>query len=209
MINLSRKKISLLLKTMVLLISLLFTSCLTLESKLVLKDDNSGFITFNYTLDKGLKNISNLSEEDNIAPLNLGEEYISQITLNNPGLSYSNYSITEDEKFQYISVRFDFDTINDLNQVIPEENSINIEKDGNSFILRQTIIEESEEIDSESLEIFRDIFKEHYVSFSVITPENIIYVDGGVKKGNKEAIYQSSITDLLAVTNSISWEISW
>lgn len=209
MINLSREKFNLILKSILVIAIVLLSSCLTLESHLSVNQNGSGSISFIYTLDKALNNISNLGEKDDIVPLNLSEEYIGSITTNNPGLKYSNYSTKEDEKNLYISVDFEFETIDDLNKLLPVENKIVISKKNNETTFSQTLVEETEEINSESMDIYRDLFKEHSVLLTVNTPENIINVEGGIKKSNKVAVYQSSIVDILENGNSIKWDISW
>lgn len=209
MMNLSREKFNLILKSTIAVSIMMLSSCLTIESNLNLNKNGSGSISFVYTLDKALNTISNLGENDTIVPLNLSENYISSLAIDNPGLRYSNYTSKEDEKNLYISVDFDFETIDDLNKLLPTENKVTISKKGNETLFNQTLVNESEEINSESMEIYRDLFREHSVLLTVNTPENIISVDGGIKKSNRVAVYQSSIVDILADNKNIKWGISW
>ncbi|MGL1894127.1 MAG: hypothetical protein OCD02_21035 [Spirochaetaceae bacterium] len=175
-----------------------------------LNSNGSGEIDINYILDQGLKGISSLGSDDDIVPLNLSEDYIREISANRDDIRYKNYVITEDESFYNVSVTFEFDSIEALNSVLPKENAISIKKEGNETVLFQNLISDSsEELNSETLGIFKDIFADHSVTFKIKTPSEIIKVENGSKIGTNIAIYQESFIDVISTTEKKSWSIRW
>lgn len=190
--------------------ALLLTSCLTVNSELELKNNGSGTLKMSYTLDKSLNGISNLDSEEDIVPLNLSEDYINGIVNLRDDISYRDYNISEDELNYIVDVTFDFDTIDGLNSMLPEDNRVVITNVGKDTVFKQVIVKQAtDEITSENMEIFRDIFKRHSFSLKVKTPKDIIKVDNGVEVSKRVAIYQESFIDVISDPNKKEWSIRW
>ncbi len=211
MFNLSREKFILLKRLVIILTIMVFlSSCLTIESNLKLNANGSGNIHISYIMDKGLKGISTLGSQDEIVPLNLSEEYISEITNNNEDITYKDYKISEDEIYYRVDVTFEFETIEALNSVFPEENSVKIERIGNETVFTQVIVGKSDEaLSTETREIFKDIFKDHSFTLKVRVPGDIISIENGIKSENRLAIYQESFIDVINNPSLNSWSIRW
>lgn len=203
MLNLSREIIK-------IAAIMLLTSCLTINSDLEINKNGGGSLKMVYSLDKGLNDISNLEDEDNIVPLNLSENYIKEVIAGREDISYRDYHITYEKDLYNISVTFDFDTIEGLNSILPDDNRITIENSGDSTIFTQIIVKSAEdEITEDSAKIFKDIFKEHTFSLRVKTPEEIKDVSNGSIVSKRVAIYSESFIDIVTDPEKKLWTIRW
>lgn len=193
-----------------LIILILFTSCLTLESDMKLNSNGSGNITLTYIIDKELQGISNLGNEDNIVPLNLSEQYIQQVIGIRNDIKYRNYNIDDNSVNYQIKVTFDFESIEALNSILPDENKISILKEGNETVLSQGIVSlTNESINDETLKIFRDLYKDHYFKMVVRVPNDIIEVKQGLKTEERVAVYKESFIDVISSGDKKNWSIRW
>lgn len=211
MLNLSRKKSRNIGRTLLLIsVILLLNSCLTIETDMKINSNGSGTMAINYTLDKGLKDISNLDTDDNIVPLNLNVEYLEEVTSKRDDVTYRNYKITEGDDYYNIEVVIVFETIEGLNSILPEDNSVIVEKKGSETLFTQVIADESEaDISEESLKIFKDIFKDHYFTLKVNVPSDIRSVENGIEVSDRVAVYQESFVDLISSNDKRSWSVRW
>lgn len=189
---------------------LLLNSCLTLESVLTLNEDLSGEMSVTYTLDSTLKDISVLGEEDDITPLNLDEDYILTTIGGRDDITYRDYSSVQNEKGTVISVTFDFESLEALNAVFPEENSSIVKQSGASYIFSQVISETGGlELSSDTRTIFEDIFGEHFLNIVVNTPLDIKDVTGGERTNVRQAVYNRTFIDIITTPGKNEWEIRW
>jgi len=161
-------------------------------------------------LDKTLNDISNFGNEDDIIPLNLSRGYIEDIIGESTDLVLSKYTSSEDDLFYKVNVTFEFKTIDDLNKLLPNENSFSLTQDGDESILSQGISSgDSGDINEESLNILRDIYGDHYFRFLVNVPRDIISVSNGTKTEDRVAVYQESFVDIIASSENKAWSIRW
>lgn len=189
---------------------LFLNSCLTINSKMKINSNGSGSITIKYSMDSSLNGISSLGSDDDIVPLNLSEEYIVQIIGLRNDIVYKNYRITEDGNYYIVEVTFLFDNIDALNSILPKENAIILERNGNNTIFKQGIVSSTdEEIHSESLDILKDIYKDHSFTFEVKVPSDIIEVDHGEKIGSRIALYKENFLDVITSPDKKEWSIRW
>lgn len=209
MLNLSREKLK--IKNLLVLLTVLFlSSCLSIDSDLRLNSDGSGSIKIYYTLDKSLQGISNLGSDDSIVPLNLSREYIEEVISGRSDISYSGYKTSQDESEYSVEVTFFFDSIDGLNSILPEDNRVSLTRSGKETVFNQVIVKSTkDEISSDSLEIFRDIFKEKTFSLTVHTPRDITNVDGGEISSKRVATYKENLLDIIQDSKKKSWTIRW
>lgn len=192
----------------IILIILLFSSCLTIESDMQLNRDGSGTINIVYFLDKTLKDIS-FYEGREIPPLNLSENYIRSLLGGREDIRYRDYKTSEDELNYIVDVTFDFDNVNALNSIFPEENAVSLDLGKNETLFSQGIYSESLSISDETQEIFKEIYGRNYFKFIVRVPKDIIGVDGGKKISDREAVFSESFLDIITASGSKSWSVRW
>ncbi len=191
-------------------IVLFLNSCLTIEYDLKLNSNGSGSLSISYFLDKQLQGISSIGNDDDIVPLNLSEDYLSEVIGARSDIFYQNYRVSEDEFSYNIFVTFVFDSVEALNAVLPEENRIELTRVNGETTFRQTVMKDkSGEIDNETLSILNDIFKEHYFKFILRTP-------GTVKKTFQSELIEDRVTeynekfmDILIDDNKKEWSVIW
>ncbi|MBN2834579.1 MAG: hypothetical protein JXR48_06390 [Candidatus Delongbacteria bacterium] len=177
---------------------------------MVINKNGGGSFTIKYILDKGLQDISTQSEKDSVIPLNLSEDYLKEVILNRDDISYDNYIILEENDRTVISVRFSFKSIEGLNSILPEDNRISLERDGRSTILKQGLTNGKQyDINSESLEILQEIFRDHYFKMRITTPENITSINLGVLLNEKSTEYRVDLIDLLLNPEKNNWIVRW
>ncbi len=210
MLILSREKFRLSKIPIVLFTVFILSSCLTIESDMKINSNGSGNMKISYIMDKGLKGISTLGESDDDVPLNLSEEYISEITSSREDVYYKDYKISLDETYYRVEVIIVFETIEGLNSILPEENAVSINRIGGETVFSQMLFDASKgELSNESLEIYKDIFKDHYFRLKVVVPGDIINVDNGIESANRVAVYQESFIDIISGNNKKDWSIRW
>ncbi len=210
MLILSRENIELLKFPILLFVLFLFSSCLTIESDMKLNSNGSGQIKISYIMDLGLRGISTLDSDDEIVPLNLSEEYISGIVNSRDDVAYRDYNISSDERYYRVNVTILFESIDGLNSILPKDNAVSITRVGNETVFSQVLFDSADgELSDDSLDIYKDIFKDHYFRLKVSVPYDIIIVDNGVKSDNRVAVYQESFIDVISGSNKKEWNIRW
>lgn len=195
---------------LIVIVSIFLSSCLTINSNLSINSNSSGTMNIVYSMSKTLKGISNLGNNTEIVPLNLSEEYIQGIIGNRTDIRYVKYRTSEDDKYFIVDITFEFDTIEALNIVLPAENAISLVKDGNDTLFSQGIITLSDDnINNETLELFRDLYKDNYFTMNVTVPRSIISVNQGFKEADRVAVFNEKVIDLLETNSEMSWSIRW
>ncbi len=194
----------------VLFISIYLSSCLTINSDLRINSNRSGSLNIVYSIDKTLKDISNLGKDDEIIPLNLSEEYIQEIIGERTDIKYVKYQTSEDDLYYTVDVTFEFESIEALNSVLPSENAISINKNGSVTIFSQGVVTATDEvINNETMEIFKDIYGDHYFKMIVRVPGDIISVNQGTKQEERVAEFNKKFIDIIATSDDLSWSIRW
>lgn len=194
----------------VLFLSFFLSSCLTINSDLRINSNRSGSLNIVYSIDKTLKGISNLGNDDEIVPLNLSEEYIQEIIGDRTDIKYVKYQTSEDDLYYTVDVTFEFESIDALNSVLPTENAIIINKEGSETLFSQGVVTATNEIiNNETMEIFKDIYGDHYFKMIVRVPGNIIDVRQGHKQEDRVAEFNKKFIDIIATSDDLSWSIRW
>jgi len=192
---------------------LFFSSCLTIESELTINSNGSGSMKIKYIMDSGLKGVSEVGSDDDVVPLNLSESYIKNIIDKRDDISYTNYNITEDMKYYRVDVTFNFTNIDALNSIFPAESRIDLKSDENGTIFTQQLIEESDKVISdETIELFKELFKDNYFKLILNTPSDIISVDkvdNVTKIGKRTAQFEDSFMNVLLQKERSSWSVRW
>lgn len=185
-------------------------SCLTINSNMKLNSNGSGTITIQYTLERGLSGIANLGSDYEIVPLNLSEEFIIQMIGGRDDIEYKDYKISEDNRYYTVQVTFLFDNIDALNRILPEDNAVVLLREGSETIFKQGVVTQTdEEINDDSLEILKDIYKDHTFTFEVKVPGDIIDVDQGKKIDSRVALYHENFLEIITSNNKKEWSIRW
>ena len=161
-------------------------------------------------MDRGLEGISNLESEDQIVPLNLSEDYIKNITDRTQGLEYSAYSTSKTDKSYIVSVHFNFDSIEALNAILPDDNNISITQKGDENIFTQNIINGiNNKISPETLDIFKDLFSDHYFKLTIKVPGEIISIDNGIIESGNTGVYNHKFIDVISSGKLENWTVRW
>jgi hypothetical protein len=97
----------------------LLSSCIGIESRLVLREDGTGTLTLSYKVSQFMKNID-VGREDKRLPLPVSEEDFRRTAEGIEGLRLVDLNEREDDENVYIRAVLEFDSLNAVNGLGPD-----------------------------------------------------------------------------------------
>ncbi len=202
-------------KTIILLVPVLFilSSCLGIESRMVLKRDGSGTLTLNYKISRMIKDLELQNGEKGLLPLPVSEEDFRRAAENAEGIRLLSVKQSEDEENINIEARLEFDRVEALNGLSASGQMQLSENTGNGLRkLRQVISSGAgeEEVSAQTLEMLEAFFAGYELSFLIETPVSIKQHSlGTLSEDGKRLTYVVTIPELFRSPRDRILEIEW
>jgi hypothetical protein len=215
------------LPIIIILISiLLFASCMGAESKIKIKNDGSGHISFTYRISQMLLNMGEAGEEegdmgesegeeDSDVPLPITKEDFQKNVEGIEGLKLIDVTQTETEKDLIITAELEFDDVEILSQSETfSEWPVTFEKKDNTYVYRQVLSEGVGEgdpnMDEETISMVESMFEGYEFIFSLETPSPVKeYNIGKLSADKKTVTYTIAIADMMRVKEKLEFTVKW
>jgi hypothetical protein len=196
----------------VVVIVILLSSCIGIESDILIRQDGSGVLTLSYTVSQFIKNIDAGRSEKQL-PLPVNEEEFRRSAENIEGLSLTNLEEREDEENIYIQAELEFDNVEAVNALGQEgQIDITLETQGDTTTFRQLIYggQQGEEIDEESLEMIETFFEGYELVYSVTVPAEVQDHNlGDLASDGRTVTYTTTVPEVLKAPEPLVLEVIW
>jgi hypothetical protein len=207
-----RKWLSCVLFIFLILLPILLSSCIGIESDILIRPDGSGVLKLSYTVSQYIKNIDAGRSEKQL-PLPINEDEFRRSSESIEGLQLRDLDRREDEENIYIEAEFEFDSVEAVNALGREgEIGITLESRDQSSVFRQLIYpgQEDEEIGEDSLDMVETFFEGYELIYSVTVPEQVLEHSLGVlSEDGRTVTYTIGIPEILKNSEPLVLEVVW
>jgi hypothetical protein len=194
------------------LLVLLLSSCIGIESDIRIRQDGSGVLTLSYTISQFIKNIDAGRSEKQL-PLPVNEEEFRRSAERIEGLRLVSLEEREDEENVYIQAELEFDSVEAVNALGRNgQIGITLETQGNMTTFRQLIYErqQGEEVTEESLEMVETFFDGYELVYSVTVPAQVRdHTLGVLAPDGRTVTYTTTVPDILRTSEPLVLEVVW
>jgi hypothetical protein len=196
----------------VVVIVVLLSSCIGIESDLRIRQDGSGVLTLSYTVSQFIKNIDAGRSEKQL-PLPVNEEEFRRSAERIEGLRLTDLVEREDEENVYIRAELEFDNVEAVNALGREgQLGITLETQGGTTTFRQLIYEgqQGEEVTEESLKMIQTFFEGYELVYSVTVPAQVReHTLGVLAPDGRTVTYTTTVPDILRTSEPLFLEVVW
>lgn len=196
-----------------LLIVFLLSSCIGIESRIRINNDDSGQLTLKYRVSRLIAHLESAETKGNVVPLPLSREEFERTVNNTDGLELVSYSRKEDKVDIRIEAKVNFNSIEALSAMDNRnENSFSLRSEQGNRVLSQIIYagSDGEAPTRDSLEMIETFFSGYNLTFIVETPAEIYKHNLGELSADKRSVtYQISIPEILGDTMKKIFEVAW
>ena len=196
----------------VVVIVVLLSSCIGIESDIRIRQDGSGVLTLSYTVSQFIKNIDAGRSEKQL-PLPVNEEEFRRSAERIEGLRLTDLVEREDEENVYIRAELEFDNVEAVNALGREgQLGITLETQGDTTTFRQLIYEgqQGEEVTEESLKMIETFFEGYELVYSVTVPAQVRdHTLGVLAPDGRTVTYATTVPDILRTSEPLFLEVVW
>jgi len=193
-------------------IVVLLSSCIGIESDIRIRQDGSGVLTLSYTVSQFIKNIDAGRSEKQL-PLPVNEEEFRRSADSIEGLSLTDLKEREDEENIYIQAELEFDSVEAVNALGREgQLGITLETQGATTTFRQLIYEgqQGEEITEDSLGMIETFFEGYELVYSVTVPAEVRdHTLGELSPDARTVTYTVTVPEILKTSGPLVLEVTW
>jgi len=190
----------------------LLSSCIGIESEILLRQDGTGVLTLSYQISQFMKNIDAGREEKQL-PLPVNEEEFVRTTEGIEGLRLTDIDEREDEENVYIRAELEFDSVDAVNALgRAGQIGITLENRGDTNMFRQVIFagQEGEEITENSLEMLETFFQGYDLVYAIILPTPVqSHTLGELSVDGRTVTYRTTVPEILKASQPLVLEVVW
>jgi hypothetical protein len=192
--------------------ALLLSSCIGIESDILIRRDGSGVLTLSYTISQFIKNIDAGRSEKQL-PLPVNEEEFRRTAESVEGLRLTDLEEREDEENVYIRAEMEFDTVEAVNALGRDgQLGITLETQGGTTTFRQVIYQpqQGEETTEQSLEMIETFFEGYELVYSVTAPAEVRdHSLGELASDGRTVTYTITVPEILSAPEPLVLEVTW
>lgn len=196
----------------VILTVVLLSSCIGIESEILLRQDGTGVLTLSYKISQFMKNIDAGREEKQL-PLPVNEEEFVRTAEGIEGLRLTDIDEREDEENVYIRAELEFDSVDAVNALgRAGQIGISLENQGNTNTFRQVIFagQEGEEITEDSLEMIETFFQGYDLVYAITVPSQVkSHSLGDLSADGRTVTYTITVPEILKASQPLVLEVVW
>jgi len=192
--------------SLLMILSLFLSSCLSVTSSLSHQSSGAGSLSLEYRLNKKAVGIQKDSINGrNLIPLPLSRADFDEIVSVSPGIALQSYSESEDIDYVYIETEIDYENLNDLGSFLGFP--VEFTSTGNTDTLVLKIYEAETAVSSETQSILDTVFTDDTLRFEFSFPRNIQNSSFGTVSG-RTVSYEISLPELYR-QNGFVWTLEW
>jgi len=190
----------------------LLSSCIGIESEILLRQDGTGVLTLSYQISQFMKNIDAGREEKQL-PLPVNEEEFVRTAEGIEGLRLTDIDEREDEENVYIRAKLEFDSVDAVNALgRAGQIGIGLENQGETSTFRQVIFagQEGEEITEDSLEMIETFFQGYDLVYTITVPTPVqSHSLGDLSADGRTVTYTITVPEILKRSQPLVLEVVW
>ena len=190
----------------------LLSSCIGIESEILLRQDGTGVLTLSYQISQFMKNIDAGREEKQL-PLPVNEEEFVRTAEGIEGLRLTDIDEREDEENVYIRAELEFDSVDAVNALgRAGQIGISLENQGTTNTFRQVIFagQEGEEITEDSLEMIETFFQGYDLVYAITVPSQVkSHSLGDLSADGRTVTYTITVPEILKASQPLVLEVDW
>jgi len=190
----------------------LLSSCIGIESEILLRQDGTGVLTLSYQISQFMKNIDAGREEKQL-PLPVNEQEFVRTAEGIEGLRLTDIDEREDEENVYIRAELEFDSVDAVNALgRAGEIGISLENQGETNTFRQVIFagQEGEEITEDSLEMIETFFQGYDLVYAITVPTPVqSHSLGDLSADGRTVTYTITVPEILKASQPLVLEVVW
>jgi len=190
----------------------LLSSCIGIESEILLRQDGTGVLTLSYQISQFMKNIDAGREEKQL-PLPVNEEEFVRTAEGIEGLRLTDIDEREDEENVYIRAKLEFDSVDAVNALgRAGQIGIGLENQGETNTFRQVIFagQEGEEITEDSLEMIETFFQGYDLVYTITVPTPVqSHSLGDLSADGRTVTYTITVPEILKRSQPLVLEVVW
>jgi hypothetical protein len=189
---------------------LAFGSCLDIETRIELEDDNTGRLTVEYVVENDLWDLGIFDEESSVRAVPLSERDFRRAARRVEGAELLEYSSSRNEETTQIRAVLSFSSLEALSGLYADgAYAVEIRSDGNGSVYRQEI-RSGEEYRIEDTAFLETYLEDYTLSFTIEAPRDVTSSNmGTVVESGREVELSLSLTDYLTDTEPMTWEIRY
>jgi hypothetical protein len=200
-------------KLLIFGLSLIFLSCIGIDSKMTLAADGSGTLELVYTVSDFARDWENAGTgQESPLPVPINETDFRRSAAVVPGLSLESYSREESGDTSVIRAFLRFTSLDALNRFISgPDTHFKLTREGNRTIFEQVIsFGSGGQIDERTREFIDSFFKTYILSFSLTAPRAISRTNlpGGISSGAQASV-SFPLAEILKSPEAIIWRVEW
>jgi hypothetical protein len=191
-----------------ILFSLFFTSCLTVDAAITLNKNGSGTANFVSSVSTLAADIANIDSKNEILTFPLMREDFDTAALDAGGIQILKYDMTSDGSRYFIDSEVSFNSLNSLS--IFTGIQFQLENTGNNSLLTIIVydIPVDNEISEQAMNLIRNNFPGDSITFTILIPGDIIKVEGATFSGS-EVSFNISVEELIQSTESVQFSVEY
>jgi hypothetical protein len=190
----------------------LLSSCIGIESEILLRQDGTGVLTLSYQISQFMKNIDAGREEKQL-PLPVNEEEFVRTAEGIEGLRLTDIDEREDEENVYIRAELEFDSVDAVNALgRAGQIGISLENQGETNTFRQVIFDgqEGEAITEDSLEMIETFFQGYDLVYTITVPTPVqSHSLGDLSADGRTVTYTITVPEILKRSQPLVLEVVW
>jgi hypothetical protein len=190
----------------------LLSSCIGIESEILLRQDGTGVLTLSYQISQFMKNIDAGREEKQL-PLPVNEEEFVRTAEGIEGLRLTDIDEREDEENVYIRAELEFDSVDAVNALGQAgQIGISLENQGETNTFRQVIFagQKGEAITEDSLEMIETFFQGYDLVYTITVPTPVqSHSLGDLSADGRTVTYTITVPEILKRSQPLVLEVVW
>ncbi|MFP3959125.1 MAG: hypothetical protein ACLFUX_03055 [Spirochaetaceae bacterium] len=185
-----------------------FSSCLDVETRIDLEEDDSGRMTVSYKIENELWDLGVFDSDSRRRAVPVTEGDFRRTARRTDGLELRDYERTRGEETTAVRAELAFSDLAALNGAYaPGRALIETEEVADGRVYRQAL-RTGEEYRVKDQELLRTFFEDYRIIFEVAVPEPIESANHGkVLDGDRAARLSLDIVEFLNSTDELTWEI--
>lgn len=195
-----------------LVAALALTSCVGIDSKMVVRADGSGTIDLTYRISQMIADLGKTGTEQVPLPLPVTREDFERGLAGAAGVQLRGFARTQNEKDIIIKAQISFDRVESLAQVAAfraEAPSL-VTSEGRHTLSQLIVKGTRQEMSPDSLQMMDTFFQGYAISVSVEAPAAIQSTTLGTVSPDKRTLtYNASVKDLATAKNDVVLSLTW
>jgi len=195
--------------------SILFSSCMGMETTIVINNENSGTVTAEYRLSEELVNFGALEANKSLLPVPLSKADLENSLASAKGLKLVSWSSSKNGTDTLVKTVISFDSLEALMYYLdPQGQMARFSVTGSEKKIIFSMGDKVPPIDDQMKELAKESFAPYTLKFTVSAPSKIIRSASSLEiisavSDGKKAIFEGKMQDIVTSGEAPVLELTW